>query len=86
MSEELFTVWLFSSDDWAVKAVEGLPGNFCRLRTLDDADPGGARRRDPAHHHYRRRQPYGVRMEIPRGVTFRTPEMRALYWLAPSVV
>ncbi len=25
MSEELFTVWLFSSDDWPVKAVEGVP-------------------------------------------------------------
>jgi hypothetical protein len=25
MSEELFTVWMFSSDDWPVKAVEGLP-------------------------------------------------------------
>ena len=28
MSEELFTVWQVSTDDWHVKAAEGFPGSL----------------------------------------------------------
>jgi len=79
LSEELFTVWQFSSDDWYVKAAEGLPAklvvDYAHWMThTQDACDGEIQRviiTDEGNHTV-------FEWKFGEGVTFQTPEMRAV--------
>jgi hypothetical protein len=87
MSEELFTVWLISSDDWPVKAVEGLPAKLAvayahwMTQTQEARDDEIQRIiiSDEGNHTV-------FEWKFGEGLTFRTSEMRMLHCLAPSVL
>jgi hypothetical protein len=88
LSEELFTVWQVSSDDSQVIAAEGLPAKLAldyarwMMQTQEACD--GAIQRIIVTDEGNRtvfEWKFGE-----GGLTFRTPEMRAMHYLASSVV
>lgn len=87
MSEELFTVWLISPDDWWVKAAEGLPAKLAVdyaywMTQTQEAHADEIQRiiiADEGNHKV-------FEWKFGEGVTFRTSEMGRLRCLAPSVL
>ena len=80
MSEELFTVWQVSSDDWQVKAAEGLPAklaaDYARWMTQTEEARDGEIQRIIISGEDNRSV---FEWKFGEGVTFQTPEMRALH-------
>lgn len=87
MGEELFTVWQISADDWCVKAAEGLPAKLA----VDFAH-WMTQRQEARDHEIQRiiitdeSNDTVFEWKFGEGVTFQTPEMRALHRIAPSVL
>ena len=87
MSEELFTVWQVSADDWCVKAAEGLPAqlavDYAHWLTQTQEARGGEIQRiiitDEGNN-------VVLEWKFGEGVTFLTPEMRALHCRALQVL
>lgn len=87
MSEELFTVWHFSSDDWYVKAAEGLPAklavDYAHWLTQTQQARGGEIQRIIITNEA---NDAVLEWKFGEGVTFLTPEMRALHCRALQVL